>query len=116
MLELLAPFPSARQAIYGAFTVYEARTPDFGRQSLSSCRNAIENVARMLSGEGEWSLGLSKILPTDAERQVVRKAHVFLSAYGTHGLQEPDLSTVEMGISLTFIALRLLLRRGTARS
>jgi len=41
---------------------------------------------------------------------------VFLSAYGTHGLQAPDLATVEMGISLTFVALRLLVRRGTVPS
>lgn len=115
MLELLATFPSARQAIEGAFAVYEARTPDFGRQSLNSCRNAIENLTKMLSGEGDWNLGLPKVISSDAERQVVKKAHVFLSAYGTHGVQEPDLATVEMGIGLTFLALKLLLRRGAAQ-
>ena len=41
---------------------------------------------------------------------------MFLSAYGTHGLQAPDLATVEMGISLTLVALRLLVRRGTVPS
>lgn len=110
VLRLLDPFPSERQAIEGALGVYQAKTPDYGRQSLNSCRNAIENLTKLLSGEGDWNVGLPKALPSDAQRQIVRKAHVFLSAYGTHGEAEPDRSTVEMGMSLTFVALKLLLK------
>ena len=112
VLRLLEPFPSEQQAIEGALGVYQAKTPDYGRQALNSCRNAIENLTKLLSGEGDWNVGLTKVLTGDAERQIVRKAHVFLSAYGTHGKAGPDLSTIEMGISLTFVALRLLLIRG----
>src|SRR2546422_2401648 len=112
VLRLLEPFPSERQAIEGALGVYQAKTADYGRQALNSCRHAIENLTKLLSGEGDWNVGLTKVLTGDAERQIVRKAHVFLSAYGTHGEAGPDLSTIEMGISLTFVALRLLLTRG----
>jgi len=91
--------------------VYQTKTPDWGRQALNSCRNAIENLTRLLSGEGEWSVGLTKVISSDAGRKIVKVAHVFLSAKGTHGPDEPDLSTVEMGMSLTFVALRQILKQ-----
>src|SRR2546422_8386335 len=103
-IRLLEPFPSERRAIEGALGVYERKTLDYGRQALNSCRNAIENLTKTLSGEGDWNAGLTKVIPADEQRQIVRKVHVFLSATGTHAGKEPDNPTVEMGMSLTFVA------------
>lgn len=109
IVSLLESFPAERSAIEGALSVYQSRTPDFGRQALGSCRNAVENLTKRLSGEGEWSAGLTKVLQSETRRKTVKQVHIFLSGYGTHGTAEPRVQDVEMGITLTFVAIRLLL-------
>lgn len=106
---LLVGFPEEQKCIEGALTVFQAGTPDSGRQAMNSCRACVENLVKRLSGEGQWSEGLTKILPSDTRRQPVRHAYSFLSAYGTHGLAEPSVEDTEMGLRLTFVAVRSIL-------
>ena len=106
---LLVGFPEEEKCIEGALAAFHARTPDNGRQAMNSCRACVENLVKRLSGEGQWSEGLTKILPSDTRRQPVRHAYSFLSAYGTHGLAEPSVEDVEMGLRLTFVAVRSIL-------
>jgi hypothetical protein len=84
VLQLLEPFPSERQAIEGALSVYNEQTADYGRQALNSCRNTIENLTKLVSGEGDWNAGLTKIISSEAGRKIVRGAHVFPSAKCAH--------------------------------
>ncbi len=109
ILFLLGDYPSERTSIDGAISVYQSQTPDFGRQALNSCRTAIENLTKHLSGESEWSAGLSKVVHSETRRKTVKQVHIFLSGYGTHGTAEPLLPDVEMGLTLTYVAVRILL-------
>lgn len=106
---LLSGHPSELEAVLGAFAVYKARTPDSGRQALSSCRNAIENLVKKLSGEANWSRGLEKLVPSETRRRTVRQAYSFLSAYGTHGIASPSNADVELGMRMTVAIVQSLL-------
>lgn len=106
---LLVGLPSEVEAVRGAVEVYRARMPDFGRQALSSLRNALENLVKRLSGEGDFSAGLEKLLPSDTRRRTIRQVHSFLSAYGPHGPNMPTEADVEMGFRLGIAAIRSLL-------
>jgi hypothetical protein len=111
LIVLLDPFDSECIAIQGALTVLRARTPDWQRQALNSCRNAIENLVKRLSGESEWSRGLEKLVPSKTRRDTIRHVHSFLSAYGTHGETIPSDTDVEFGIGLTDEVLRYILMK-----
>ena len=103
---LRSAHPSAFEAIQGAMAVYTAGTPDSGRQALSSCRNALENLVRTLSGESDFSAGLRKLVGSDTRRKTVRQVYSFLSAYGTHGIASPSDTDVELGIRMTVSAVK----------
>ncbi len=106
---LLYQFDSELISIRGARNAWETRGPDWQRQSLSSCRTALENLVKKLSGESEWSIGLKKILDSETKRSAIKHTHSLLSAYGSHGPSPPSEEDVEYGIGLTLCALKLLL-------
>lgn len=106
IIRLLASFPEEKEAIAGALSTYSSKGPDYGRQCLSSCRNALENLVRRIAGESEWTVGLKKIIPSETRRRTIRHAHSFLSAYGTHGSTPTSESDIQMGMSLSFVAIR----------
>lgn len=109
LIEMLKPFKSECLAIKGALAVMKTKTPDWQRQALNSCRNAIENLVKRISGESEWSKGLEKLIPSKTRRETIRQVHSYLSAYGTHGGAIPSDSDVKFGIGLTEGALRYIL-------
>lgn len=112
LASLLAGHPSELEAIRGAIAAHEAGTPDSGRQALNSCRNAIENLVKRLSGETNWARGLEKIAAGDTRRKTVRQAYSFLSAYGTHGIANPSRTDVELGIRMTVAVIQSILEWG----
>jgi hypothetical protein len=109
LIEMLKPFESECLAIKGALAVRRTKTPDWQRQALNSCRNAIENLVKRISGESEWSKGLEKLVLSKTRRETIRQVHSYLSAYGTHGGAIPSDSDVKFGIGLTEGALRYIL-------
>ena len=109
LIKILKPFESEYLAIQGALAVKRTKTPDWQRQALNSCRNAVENTVKRLSGESEWSKGLEKLVLSKTRRDTIRQVHSYLSAYGTHGGTIPSDADVEFGIGLTEEALRYLL-------
>lgn len=109
LISLLSGHPSELEAIRGAIAAYSAGTPDSGRQALNSCRNAIENLVKRLSGEANWALGLRKIIPSETRRKTIRQVYSFLSAYGTHGMANPSKTDVELGIRMTVAAIQSIL-------
>ena len=113
---LLTDFPAERSAIEGALAAYAARSPDFGRQALGSLRTALENLTKRLSDDADWQAGLDRLISSDARKKTVKAAHVFLSAFGTHGVSAPAESDVEHGFRMAFSAIRYLLSQGHVSS
>ena len=108
LANLLREHPAELEALQGALTVQGTGTPDAGRQALGSCRNALENLVRRLSGEQEWSRGLEKLISAKTRRKTIRQVYSYLSAYGTHGVAVPRSDDVEFGIRLTLSAVKAI--------
>jgi hypothetical protein len=109
LVSLLSGHPSELEAIQGAIAVFNAGTPDSGRQALNSCRNAVENLVKRLSGETNWAIGLAKLVPSETRRKTIRQVYSYLSAYGTHGIANPSKTDVELGIRMTVAAVQSIL-------
>jgi hypothetical protein len=109
ILQLLEPFPSEKMSIEGALSVLKSKIPDYGRITLASCRNTLENLVKGLAGEGDWVIGLTKLVPHETQRKIIRQSHSYLSAYGTHASAVPSDDNIEVGFKLTFVAIRLIL-------
>lgn len=109
IISLLEGFPSEQSSIKGALNAYLTRAPDFGRQALNSLRNALENLAKRLSGRGDWQAGLDQLLQSETRKKTIKAAHMFLSGFGAHGASEPTESDLEHGFRMTFSALQFLL-------
>ena len=110
LLYQLGALPEIRESIKGAISVYESRSSDYGRQALSSCRNAMENLVRHLSGDGDWRAGLCKIVTNEEQRKNVGNTYNLLSRFGTHGSNTPSEEDVELGLRSAFLAIEIILR------
>ena len=109
ILSRLNAYPVVQKAIEGAFSVVASHGPDYERQAMSSCRSAIESVVREISGEGDWSVGLTKIVKHETDRKTVRMAYSYLSGFGTHSVNVPSQDNVQIGITLSMAAINIVL-------
>jgi hypothetical protein len=110
VLELLNPYPNEKEAIQGAITTYENGGPDSNRQSLSSCRNALEKLVCTLSEEKYWGNGLPKLVTSKSKRKIIRNNYEYLSEFGSHGPAPPTDVDTEWGIGITIASIKLLLK------
>jgi hypothetical protein len=106
---MLRSYPEEGEAIRGAISTYENKGPDANRQALASCRNALENLIRKLSKEGDWKKGLSRLTRSDTKRRYIKDTYRYLSAYGSHGPRPPTDVDTELGIEMTIAAMKWLL-------
>lgn len=109
ILSKLKAHPTVQKSIEGAFSVVVSHGPDYERQAMSSCRSAIEGIVREISGEGDWSVGLTKIVMHETDRKAVRMAYNYLSGFGTHSINVPSLDNVQIGITLSMAAINIVL-------
>ncbi|MDG6999192.1 MAG: hypothetical protein JRN15_08770 [Nitrososphaerota archaeon] len=109
ILSRLRGHPNIQNSIQGAFSAASLKGPDYERQAMGSCRVTIENLVREISGEGDWSAGLTKIVKHETERKTVRTAYNYLSWFGTHSINAPSHDNVSIGISLTLVAITIIL-------
>lgn len=109
LLSKLKAHPSVKKSIEGAFSVVASHGPDYERQAMNSCRSAIESIVREISGEGDWSTGLTKIIKHETERKTVRMAYNYLSGFGTHSVNVPSPDNVQIGITLSLAAINIVL-------
>jgi hypothetical protein len=109
VLSKLKGHPEVQKSIEGALSVITSQSPDYVRQALGSCRTAIENLVRGLSGEGDWSLGLTKIVKHATERKTIKAAYSYLSAFGTHSINGPSRDNALIGINLALVAIDIIL-------
>ena len=75
--------PEVARIIEGALDSYSFSGADANRQALASCRSALELLAKEITREDEWRVGLRKLAEGTREK-LVGDAHGFLSGYGSH--------------------------------
>lgn len=107
--DLMSAFPPEVEAISGAIAAYKAKGPDWGRQTLDSLRNVLENLVRRLSGESEWSKGLEKVVPSEVSRKSIRATYNLLSVRGVHADEIPGEEDINFSIGLAQHAIKYLI-------
>lgn len=96
----LVGHPKVAKIIEGAIDAYSSRGADSNRQSLASCRSALELLVREVTGESRWREGLGSIAE-GSRKKLISSAYAFLSGYGSHPGGEPVKADVEYGIRVT---------------
>lgn len=105
---LLRGYHSVLESILGAIERLEHGGFDANRQCLASCRNALENLVKEISGENNWQKGLKKIVTSKTRRETIKVTHQFLSAYGAHG-KDTKHEDAKSGVYQTISAIRIIL-------
>jgi len=101
MFAFLEAYPAENEALKGAIERFSEGGSDAFRQCLDSCRNAIESLLKSLSNLTDWKTGLTKIMPSQSGRDIVKQIYSFLSARGVHGNIVPSQEDTELGLKLT---------------
>lgn len=94
-------YPDEKASFLGALGRFADGGDDAFRQSLTSCRTLIENLTKKLAEESDWNTALSKLIQSDTKKDLIKKTHHYLSAYGSHGPEIPSQHDTELGIKLT---------------
>ena len=105
---LLKDHSSMLKSILGAIERIETGGIDSDRQALSSCRNAVENLIKEVSGENDWKAGLKIVVPSETRQKTIKQTHRFLSAYGAHG-KDTTPDDAKSGLEQTMSAIRIIL-------
>jgi len=111
MFALLEAYPAENEALKGAIERYGEGGSDAFRQSLDSCRNAIENLIRKLGNSTDWKDGLSKIVSSKNGQDTLKQIYSFLSARGVHGDTIPSQEDTELGLKLTEDCILWILKK-----
>jgi len=110
-LSQLNGYPEVKEALKGAIDRLEKKGPDYSRQCLGSCRNALESLVKQISGEMEWQNGLPKIVIDRTNRDVVKRTYSYLCKYGTHSQRITSQNKTEIGFALTLTAIAIILNK-----
>ena len=110
ILSQLRNYPEVKEAIKGAIERLEHNGSDYTRQCLGSCRNALETLVKQMSGQNEWTEGLSKLIPSRTNQNVVKGAYSYLCKYGPHSLKIPTHIESDNGFNLTMSAIAIILQ------
>jgi len=96
----LAQYPRVSQMLEGALDAYSLGGRDANRQSLASCRSALELLITQITGEANWRTGLDKIVH-GGTRKLVSEAYGFLSGHGSHPGGNTNRREAALGIRMT---------------
>ncbi len=100
MFRLLDSYPAESEALEGAIERYSSGGSDALRQSLDSCRNAIESLLKKLTNTTDWNSAIN-VLQSESKRKLVKQIYSFLSSRGVHGTTIPSDQDTRLGLSLT---------------
>ncbi len=106
--KLLKKYPIELEALLGAIERFETGGLDAYRQSLSSCRNCIENLIKKRSGFNNMNEGLNILLKSETRKRTIKGTYNYLSAYGTHGKEIPNENDAKTGIEQTISVIRII--------
>ncbi|MGA8536979.1 MAG: hypothetical protein WB789_06260 [Thermoplasmata archaeon] len=111
--------PGVSKSIDGALERLKQGGPDGFRQGVSSIRVAFDNLIVELTQEGDWKVGLSRLVVSEEERGVAKQFHHMLSRSehpGTTTSREVLLLTLELFAVLSTRLVQLRGLQGVAQS
>jgi hypothetical protein len=94
----------------GALDTYSLGGKDANRQSLASCRSALELLVIEITGESNWRLGLARIVE-GARKKLVSNTYGFLSGHGSHPGGTTSRRDAALGIRMTIAACLWLVEK-----
>jgi len=106
---LLKSHPHQQEAMLGAIERLEEGGLDSYKQCLASCRTAIESLVVSLSGNTRWKEGLKILIKSETRRKTIEATFNYLSAYGSHGKENPSFDDTKAGVDQTLSALRQII-------
>ncbi len=96
----LVGHPKVTNMIEGAIDAYSSKGADANRQSLASCRSALELLVKEVTGESQWREGLAHLVE-GSRKKLISSTYGFLSGYGSHPGGNPIRKDVAYGIRMT---------------
>jgi hypothetical protein len=83
----------------GALDAYSLGGKDANRQSLASCRSALELLVIEITGEANWRYGLARIVE-GGRKKLVSETYAFLSSHGSHPGGNTSRKDAALGIRM----------------
>ena len=106
-------FKDEYTALRGAYERYLEGGTDAYRQAIDSCRNALENFFKKITGNEKWKEGLNEVIPSKTLIKLIREIYSYLSGYGTHSPKKRRKEDALLAIRLTEdIMIRVLSEKG----
>lgn len=106
----LAAHPRVSQMIEGALDAYSLGGKDADRQSLASCRSALELLVTEITGAPNWRQGLTVIVE-GVRKKLVSDTYGFLSGHGSHPGGSTNRRDAALGIRMTIAACLWLVEK-----
>ncbi len=101
--DALAAHPRVCKMLEGAMDAYSLGGRDADRQSLASCRSALELLVTEITGETNWRRGLEKLVE-GSRKKLVSDTYGFLSGHGSHPWSTTTRRDAALGIRTTIAA------------
>ncbi len=104
----LAAHPGVSQMLEGALDTYSLGGKDANRQSLASCRSALELLVTEITGDANWRHGLARIVE-GSRKKLVSETYGFLSGHGSHPGGNTTRKDAALGIRMAIATCLWLL-------
>jgi len=91
--------PRVLQMLEGALDTYSLGGRDANRQSLASCRSALELLVTQITGQANWREGLASLVE-GSKKKLVSQTYGFLSGYGSHPGRNTSRKDAALGIRM----------------
>jgi len=101
MFSLIQSHKAESEALQGAIERFSEGGRDAFRQSLDSCRNAVESLIKKKAGMGDWNGALNSFTKSESERTLIKQVYSFLSSRGVHGTTIPTEKDTQLGLALS---------------
>jgi hypothetical protein len=110
--EKLKDYPDVKESILGALDRLRDGGPDSQRQSIVSCRAAIEALCIQVGKNEDWKKALSNIFSSVTDRKSVKGIWNYLSSKGAHGGHSPLKEEAEYALKITIATLEQIIEKG----
>jgi hypothetical protein len=109
--EKLKNYPNVQQSVLGALDRLHEGGPDAQRQSIVSCRAAIEALCIQIGNNEDWKTALNNIFPSETDRKSIKHIWNYLSGKGAHGGHIPSKDDAEYALKITIATLEQIINK-----
>jgi len=114
--EKLKKYPNVEESVLGAIDRLHDGGSDARRQSIVSCRAAIEALCIQVGNNEDWKKALNSIFPSETDRKSIKGVWNYLSGKGAHGGHTPSKEDAEHALKMAVVTLERIIKRGASAS